>query len=118
DGRSPGGRVQTLHITTDRGEYDVKRNDIRWIFGDGTPGPNGLPSTLFCLHTKRDGTGRPLAFSFQGAGWGHGLGLCQYGANGRARAGCSAHEILQAYYPGTATIDVSRRVTRAASGNN
>ncbi|UCH35224.1 MAG: SpoIID/LytB domain-containing protein, partial [Armatimonadota bacterium] len=57
DGRSPGGRVQTLHITTDRGEYDVKRNDIRWIFGDGKPGPNGLPSTLLCLHTKRDDTG-------------------------------------------------------------
>ena len=37
----------------------------------------------------------------EGAGWGHGVGMSQWGARGRAHAGQSAAEILQAYYPGT-----------------
>jgi len=38
-----------------------------------------------------------------GRGWGHGVGLCQCGAEGMARRGSSAEEILGYYYPG-ATI--------------
>jgi stage II sporulation protein D len=37
----------------------------------------------------------------RGGGNGHGVGMCQWGALGRARAGQSFREILQAYYPGT-----------------
>ncbi|MCY4112622.1 MAG: hypothetical protein OXG33_01615, partial [Chloroflexi bacterium] len=37
----------------------------------------------------------------EGAGWGHGVGMSQWGARGRAHAGQSAAHILQAYYPGT-----------------
>jgi stage II sporulation protein D len=37
-----------------------------------------------------------------GEGWGHGVGLCQYGANGMARRGAGFREILARYYPGTA----------------
>ena len=36
-----------------------------------------------------------------GEGWGHGVGLCQYGANGMARRGAGYREILDRYYPGT-----------------
>ena len=36
-----------------------------------------------------------------GEGWGHGVGLCQYGANGMARRGAGFREILARYYPGT-----------------
>ena len=36
-----------------------------------------------------------------GGGWGHGIGMCQVGALGRARAGQSYRDILVAYYPGT-----------------
>ena len=35
-----------------------------------------------------------------GHGWGHSLGLSQYGAQGATRLGCSAGEILRTYYPG------------------
>jgi stage II sporulation protein D len=35
-------------------------------------------------------------------GYGHGVGMCQWGAIGRARAGQDFREILRAYYPGTA----------------
>jgi len=39
--------------------------------------------------------------TFFGRGWGHGVGLSQYGARGRALAGQGAAEILAHYYPGT-----------------
>ena len=36
-----------------------------------------------------------------GAGSGHGVGFCQWGAIGRARAGQRSQEILKTYFPGT-----------------
>src|SRR6476469_774129 len=42
------------------------------------------------------------ALVVDGHGWGHSLGMSQYGAQGAARLGCSASTILTIYYPGTA----------------
>ena len=39
-------------------------------------------------------------FTVTGGGWGHGVGMSQYGAKGRAEAGQSTSQILSAYYPG------------------
>ncbi|MHB8780521.1 MAG: DUF5719 family protein [Candidatus Geothermincolia bacterium] len=41
-------------------------------------------------------------FVFDGSGWGHGVGMCQYGALGMAEAGYSAEQIMGHYFPGTA----------------
>lgn len=41
-----------------------------------------------------------------GRGWGHGVGMCQCGAEGLARGGSSAEEILQHYYPGAQIVSV------------
>src|SRR5215218_2901249 len=38
---------------------------------------------------------------FRGGGWGHGMGMSQYGAQGAARLGCSYGQILTRYYAGT-----------------
>ena len=40
------------------------------------------------------------ALNFRGAGWGHGVGMCQLGAIGRAEAGHGYREILSHYYNG------------------
>ena len=40
-------------------------------------------------------------FVFHGRGWGHGVGLSQWGAMAMARAGWTAERILEYYYPGT-----------------
>ncbi|MBP2689134.1 MAG: SpoIID/LytB protein, partial [Deltaproteobacteria bacterium] len=40
-------------------------------------------------------------FRFTGEGYGHGVGMCQFGANGMARRGAGFREILARYYPGT-----------------
>lgn len=46
-------------------------------------------------------SGYPTRFIFNGKGWGHGLGMSQWGAKGMAEAGYSYVEILQYYYQGT-----------------
>ena len=106
--RSATGRVQELRIITDKNTYRLQCNEIRWLFGLGYAAPQGLKSILFTLTTERDAAGKPAKFTFRGAGWGHGLGLCQYGAAGRARAGQTATQILEAYYPGTKVQTVNR----------
>ena len=46
--------------------------------------------------------------TIDGRGFGHGVGLCQFGANGLAKQGLSVNEILARYYPG-ATIERAYR---------
>ena len=36
---------------------------------------------------------------FNGQGYGHGVGMCQWGAKGMADAGTAYHDILKTYYP-------------------
>jgi stage II sporulation protein D len=47
------------------------------------------------------------AWRITGKGWGHGVGMCQFGANGMARRGTGFREILARYYPGTEIIGES-----------
>jgi stage II sporulation protein D len=59
-----------------------------------------LRSAAFTLTTRSDGD-RIARLELSGQGSGHGVGLCQWGAIGRARAGQGYPAILTAYYPGT-----------------
>ena len=52
------------------------------------------------------------SFTFHGRGWGHGVGLSQYGARGRSLAGWDAARILKHYYQGTRLTVVKRRGLR------
>ena len=52
------------------------------------------------VETEYDKKGRPKLFTFYGGGWGHAVGMCQSGAEGRALEGQSYHDILASYYPG------------------
>jgi stage II sporulation protein D len=61
----------------------------------GILGYKVIPSVLFDI--SRNGSD----FTLTGHGVGHGVGMCQWGARGRAEAGMSAEQILQAYFPGT-----------------
>ena len=60
-----------------------------------------LRSANFNLQVSRSG-GRIVELVADGAGAGHGVGMCQWGALARARAGHSYQDILSAYFPGTA----------------
>jgi peptidoglycan hydrolase-like amidase len=58
-----------------------------------------LYSSAFAVRTKRDDAGRLTAVTLRGAGWGHGVGLCQIGALGMALQGRACAEICRHYYP-------------------
>lgn len=103
--RTPFGRVASLRVEGDGASVLVYGDKVRWLFGSGGPGADGLWSTLFDLTVERTPTGDIVRYIVRGAGRGHGLGLCQWGADGRARAGQTAREILKAYYPGTRLSD-------------
>ena len=90
--RGPSGRVTALEIETSAGRATLRGNDIRFVLRtDG----GILPSTNFALETMGD------VAMLHGVGNGHGVGMSQWGAIGRARAGQDARSILAAYYPGT-----------------
>jgi stage II sporulation protein D len=55
---------------------------------------------------------RDSVFTFDGRGWGHGVGMSQYGARGRALAGWSHQRILRHYYRGTRLTTTPRRAVR------
>jgi stage II sporulation protein D len=94
---STGGRVLALRIETSTGNFQVVRNDIRWLFAEGDS--PGLRSTLFLLRKERR-RGLVDSLTLTGGGWGHGVGMCQMGAIGRAAAGAPHAEILEHYYRG------------------
>ncbi len=73
----------------------VSASSFRFAIGREL-GWNTLPSDSYNVH---GGDGH---FYFEGAGSGHGVGLCQRGAGQMALAGSSYREILNYYYPGTA----------------
>ena len=62
------------------------------------PGGEILNSTYFSVVGPADARG---GVRLEGRGYGHGIGMCQWGAIGRARAGQGFRTILQAYFPGT-----------------
>lgn len=94
-GRS--GRATELRIDVGGGEIPVRAPDIRVVLV--TPEGRPLGSTAVQLHAERKGD-RLVRLVAAGAGWGHGVGMCQWGAVGRARAGQDFREILGVYFPG------------------
>ena len=97
--RSPSGRVNTLKLTTDRGDVTLSANEIRSVFHDVRGAI--LSSTYFSVDRESRERGHLTGVTLRGAGNGHGVGMCQWGAIGRARAGQDFRTILRAYYPGT-----------------
>ncbi len=91
--RSFSGFARGLRVVGDKGQVTVWGDRVRGLV-------RGLKSNLFYVETRRSPEGIPVEFLFHGGGWGHGVGLCQSGAYGRALAGQGGEEILKAYFPG------------------
>jgi stage II sporulation protein D len=86
------GRAVRLEIIGSRGSAVVNGYRLRNALG--------LRDTLFTISREVSASGSIERFTFRGRGWGHGVGLCQVGAYGMARAGRSFEEILKTYYQG------------------
>jgi len=91
-GRGVSGRIVELEVRGTKGTVRVKGDAIWSAMG-------GLRSSLFSIRYKLDKNGAPEYFIFQGAGYGHGIGLDQHGAAGMASVGLNSEEILRHYYP-------------------
>jgi len=66
-----------------------------------------LPSSTFVVVPRRSAKGVLTAFVLKGAGWGHGVGMCQRGAQAHARDGWSARQILMFYFHGVQLAKVA-----------
>lgn len=91
--RDPAGRAVLVTIAGTRTPM-VRAEEFRSVMRRAF-GPRSVKSTWFTV--TRQGN----RFVFSGAGYGHGVGLCQAGAAERAKAGQPAAEILAHYFPGT-----------------
>ncbi|MBW3630479.1 MAG: SpoIID/LytB domain-containing protein, partial [Gemmatimonadetes bacterium] len=104
--RTPSGRVRALRISTPARSYTIsghEYNNIRRTLV--TPQGAPLNSSNFDIQLEKTPAGEVAAVIATGGGWGHGIGMCQVGAMGRARAGQSYRTILSTYYPGTEIQD-------------
>lgn len=100
ESRTASGRVRNLVVVTDRGRYMLRGNDIRFVLR--APGGEILNSTYFSVETEAGADREVRRVTVTGHGNGHAVGMCQWGAIGRARAGQDFRTILRTYYPGTA----------------
>ena len=99
--RSSSGRVWRLTVTTTTGSVVIPAYSLRQVLRRGGKPDAILRSNLFKIDVRRDHrSGRSLAVVASGAGSGHGVGLCQTGALGMARAGYRGEDILRHYYRG------------------
>jgi stage II sporulation protein D len=99
NGRSASGRVRSLAVATERGDVTLQANEIRTLFRDARGAI--LSSTYFSVDRESRERGHLTGVTLRGTGNGHGVGMCQWGAIGRARAGQDYRTILRHYYPGT-----------------
>jgi stage II sporulation protein D len=90
--------VGELRVVFTHGDVRIAGPDVRSILRPAAD--RLLQSAAFRLSVSTEG-GRVSRLVAQGTGAGHGVGFCQWGAIGRARAGQKYRDILTTYFPGT-----------------
>lgn len=91
--RGPSGRVNSLKISSQAGDTVLFRDRIRFQLAD-----KALPSSWFDVSCRRNDLGNVVSVEFSGKGFGHGVGMCQWGALGMAREGRGYKRILRHYF--------------------
>jgi len=83
-------RVKTVDISHSSGILNLETKELRKLLGWSR-----LPSTNFTVSPDRG------SYIFEGKGYGHGVGLCQWSALQMSREGMTYRQILDYFYPGT-----------------
>lgn len=91
--RTSSGRVSKMNISYGDTTFTLTNYEIRRFFSKKG---KGLPSALFSISAKDDSV-----LVFDGAGFGHGVGLCQWGAINMSEKGFKYYHILNKYFRGT-----------------
>ncbi len=91
------GRVTEVKITYENGSIKLNGNEFRLMFS---------PMTVKSLYFSSAKKGKKIVLT--GHGWGHGAGMCQWGARGMALDGKNFSQILSAYYTGIKLVKISQ----------
>jgi stage II sporulation protein D len=101
-------RVDTMRVRGDQGSREISGDDLRQALG--------LKSTFFRVIPQGEQVASagnvptaPVSFQIAGQGFGHGLGMSQYGAYGLARRGYSYQQIVSYYYTGATLARIQVR---------
>ncbi|HEY9849646.1 MAG TPA: SpoIID/LytB domain-containing protein [Leptolyngbyaceae cyanobacterium] len=101
--RSPSGRILKMEVQTDKGVVELHKEEVRSAF---------IPpiSTFFYVEpVQKDNI--LWGYAFIGGGFGHGVGLSQFGAYQLANLGWSSEQILKFYYPDTQIQPLNKSIT-------
>ncbi|HEX8236457.1 MAG TPA: SpoIID/LytB domain-containing protein [Abditibacteriaceae bacterium] len=102
--RAPSGHIKKLMVVgrdangqTLTASFE-KDSQIRSMFSGRLGSTTALPSSTFVVLPRRNPAGVLTDWVFKGAGWGHGAGMCQRGAQNHAREGWNARQIINHYF--------------------
>ena len=105
--------IGTLYdVNIKRQGYSRRAAELEIIGSNGTKILKGgairsalrLKEQLFVINKRYSGS-QVASYTFTGRGWGHGVGMCQYGAYGLAKMGVKYDDIIKHYYTG---VDVTK----------
>ncbi len=82
----------------------VGSNGVKTLKGGKIRSALRLKEQLFVINKRYSGN-QVVGYTFTGRGWGHGVGMCQYGAYGLAKMGLKYDAIVKHYYSG---VDITR----------
>lgn len=111
-------KTDKVRMSGSSGTYDLLGTNFWTVFNSRAPGSLHIFYSNFWTPHKEGSS-----WNFYTRGYGHRVGMCQYGAYGRAQAGQSYEQILTHYYRSTAVTsngdpgDIRVGITRAATGD-
>ena len=97
--RDSSGRLKYVSVKSGNKWFEIKTGEFQ-----SAVGKKSLKSAKFRIKKY------PFFYLFSGHGWGHGVGMCQWGAFGLAMRWRNYKKILAYYYPGTKIVDLEKVV--------
>ncbi|WP_300667153.1 SpoIID/LytB domain-containing protein [Desulfoluna sp.] len=98
---SPSGRTGQVIISTSRGRLELTGNEFRQAMG-----PTVIKSAWFTATRQKKG------YLFEGCGYGHGVGMSQWGARKMATSGFTCDTILHHYYKNVSLVSIDKEGRR------
>jgi stage II sporulation protein D len=101
-GRNAAGRPNRYRVTDSKNQrYELSAEQLRLALNTNRSGLPTITMKERALSGDLDVTVAGGRVVLKGRGFGHGVGMCQFGAEGYAKQGFPAEEILRRYYPGS-----------------
>jgi stage II sporulation protein D len=98
NGNSKSHRAAPLRLSFQHGHIDLVGDEVRWVVRRSNG--EGLRSARLTSVKAAKRKGKLSTVRIEGQGYGHGVGMCQFGAMGMAEAGYTHEQILRFYYRG------------------